>query len=297
MNTWAGIYKREFLEIHNIRHNESPGASFQDNGFWFQTFCLATKIYFLNEPFYLKRKDNPNSSVNSVINREKVFVMCDEYEFIRKFLDNNSELKENPELKNRFIYIYQRKRFSNYLYSLERIHEKCRKMFLERFHEDYILAEQNQELKKNLFSKLNWHFLQLIIDDPDKFNKEYSIISSTSIKRTKLNSIFNFLYIIYKSKGNPKKIYNFLKAIRRIKKLNLFDEEYYIKRCPDLIVSNMSPLNHYIFHGFKENKLPSDKFDGIYYLRKNEDIRKTKQNPLVHYVLHGKEEERALNQK
>lgn len=28
MNTWSGIYKREFLNKHGIRHNETPGASF-----------------------------------------------------------------------------------------------------------------------------------------------------------------------------------------------------------------------------------------------------------------------------
>lgn len=34
MNTWSGIYKREFLKKYNIRHHETPGASFQDNGFF-----------------------------------------------------------------------------------------------------------------------------------------------------------------------------------------------------------------------------------------------------------------------
>ena len=41
MNTWSGIYKRSFIEEFHIRHNETPGASFQDNGFWFQTFVYA----------------------------------------------------------------------------------------------------------------------------------------------------------------------------------------------------------------------------------------------------------------
>ena len=36
LNTWTGIYKREFIEKFGIRHNETPGASFQDNGFYFQ---------------------------------------------------------------------------------------------------------------------------------------------------------------------------------------------------------------------------------------------------------------------
>ncbi|MCL2115030.1 MAG: glycosyltransferase [Methanobrevibacter sp.] len=291
MNTWSGIYKRNFIEKHKICHNESPGASFQDNGFWFQTFSLATKIYFLNKPFYLKRKDNPNSSVMS---KEKVFVVCDEYEFIRKFLDNNPIIRENTGLKNELIAIYQSKRFNNYLFSLRRIDEKFRKVFLKRFHEDYVLAENSQELNKHFFSEKNWYFLQLIINDSDRFYKEYFNIPSI-FKKTKLNSLLNFLYVVKKSKGNLKRIYNFLKAFRMIKKLNLFDEEQYIKKNYRLNLSSISPLNHYIFHGFKENKMPSDEFDGNYYLKVNEDVRKTKQNPLVHYVLYGKKEGRSPN--
>ena len=68
MNTWSGIYKRSFLEEHHIRHNETPGASFQDNGFWFKTFCYAKRMYFVNKPYYMNRRDNPNSSVHNKAN-------------------------------------------------------------------------------------------------------------------------------------------------------------------------------------------------------------------------------------
>jgi hypothetical protein len=149
--------------------------------------------------------------------------MPNEYLFIRKFLDNNHELKKNLELKSKFIYLYQIKRFNNYLFSLKRIHEKCRGIFLKRFHEDYIIAEKNQELKKNLFIRKNYHLLQLIIDDPDKFNKEY--FSSHYIKKNKLNSIFNFLYLVKKSKGNLKTIYNFLKKHDYISFIHTIDPQ------------------------------------------------------------------------
>jgi len=37
--------KRCFIrtQIGQICHHETPGASYQDNGFWFQTFCFAKK--------------------------------------------------------------------------------------------------------------------------------------------------------------------------------------------------------------------------------------------------------------
>ena len=101
MNTWSGIYNRDFLNKYHIRHNETPGASFQDNGFWFQTFCWAKRMYFVNKPFYMNRRDNINSSVH---NRQKVYCASEEYKYIKKFLD------DHPELKKRYIYIYSLKK-------------------------------------------------------------------------------------------------------------------------------------------------------------------------------------------
>ena len=70
MNTWSGIYRRQFIEEHHIRHNTTPGAAFQDNGFFWQTFMYAKRCMFLDRPYYMNRRDNPNSSVK---NKEKVY--------------------------------------------------------------------------------------------------------------------------------------------------------------------------------------------------------------------------------
>ena len=70
MNTWSGIYRRTMLDEHHIRHNETPGASYQDNGFFFQTMVYSKQAMIVNYPYYRNRQNNPNSSVNS---REKVY--------------------------------------------------------------------------------------------------------------------------------------------------------------------------------------------------------------------------------
>ena len=80
MNTWSGIYKRSFIEEFHIRHNETPGASFQDNGFWFQTFAYAKRGMIIDKPYYMNRRDNPNSSVhNKEYKREYVHRFSDEF--------------------------------------------------------------------------------------------------------------------------------------------------------------------------------------------------------------------------
>ncbi len=129
MNTWTGIYRTEFLRENNICHNETPGASYQDNGFWFQTLSLAKSVYFLNKAFYCYRQDNPNSSINS---NSKVYAMNDEYVFIEKFAE-----KQPPELKSKLLVPFAEKRLFNYRDMLKRLSENFRLDFLRRCSEDF----------------------------------------------------------------------------------------------------------------------------------------------------------------
>lgn len=123
LNTWSGIYKRSFIVENNIRHNETPGASFQDNGFWFQTFMHAHRAYFVDKPYYMNRRDNPNSSVYDT---SKIYVICDEYEYIL------SVLEKYPNLFELFKGQYTQKLLENYLWTLERIHFENKPAFYER---------------------------------------------------------------------------------------------------------------------------------------------------------------------
>ena len=160
MNTWSGIYNKAFLESKGIRHNETPGASFQDNGFWFKTFAEAKRIMFLNTPFYMNRRDNPNSSV---YNPQKVFCGNDEYKYIRDYL------LSRPELFDKFIYIFSQKRYHTYLFTLNRVAPELKKDYLHVFANDFIEADKNGELNQAFFTKKEWETLHWIMRDPDEF--------------------------------------------------------------------------------------------------------------------------------
>lgn len=84
MYTWTCMYRRDFIQRYGIRHQETPGASYQDNGFWFQTMMYSTKVYLLDQAYYMYRQDNPESSIHS---RGKVHAFSDEYAFIRKKIE------------------------------------------------------------------------------------------------------------------------------------------------------------------------------------------------------------------
>ena len=137
MNTWTGIYRTQFLRDNNIRHNETPGAAYQDNGFWFQTLTLARTVMFVNKAFYHYRQDNPNSSINS---KGKVFCMNYEYAFIHSFI------KAHPEVEKNFMYEYFRKMFFNYMHTYERIAEQYKLEYLKRFSSELREAQQAKEI-------------------------------------------------------------------------------------------------------------------------------------------------------
>jgi len=160
MNTWCGIYRREFLEKCGIRHNETPGASYQDNGFWFQGFCHAERIIFLREPLYYNRRDNAESSVNQ---RGKVYCANEEYAHIRRFLSEHSDLEKE------FLYQYSVKKYHTYLFTLDRIAWEYKREYLERFSEEFHQAEREGELSQAAFTPQEWGNLHWIMRDPEGY--------------------------------------------------------------------------------------------------------------------------------
>lgn len=61
-SVWTCLYKRDFLNKHNIRVKEAPGAGWTDNPFQVQTLCLAEKIWFTSEAYYHWRRVNVSES-------------------------------------------------------------------------------------------------------------------------------------------------------------------------------------------------------------------------------------------
>lgn len=159
MNTWSGIYSREFLVRNNIRHNETPGASYQDTDFWFQTFSLAERTYFVDKPYYKNRRDNPNSSV---YNNKKIYAFCDEYEYIYSILFEN---KKNKDLLPEFQFY----RYRSYMSSLNKCEGDDKRKFVHKFKEDLLLSKERGELDLSLFTEGGKKTINLILNDTEKF--------------------------------------------------------------------------------------------------------------------------------
>lgn len=59
---WSAFYRRSFLNEHNIRFVEAPGASWADGPFAVETLLRAKDIVFFDTPLYCYYEDNPEAS-------------------------------------------------------------------------------------------------------------------------------------------------------------------------------------------------------------------------------------------
>ena len=85
------------------------------------------------------------------------------------------------------------------------------------------------------------------------------------------------------------------RGVEAIKKLNLFNEEYYLKSHPE--IKKLDPLTHYLLIGWEEGKNPSKDFDNDFYLNKYPEVKNLGFCPLIHYALWGINEGRFINPK
>lgn len=224
MNTWSGIYKREFIEKYHIRHNETPGASFQDNGFWFQTFAFAQRAMIIDHPYYMNRRDNPNSSV---ANPQKVYCVNVEYDHIKDVLIEHKETWE------RFKTYYTLKRFHNSVATLRRIANECKKDYVDRFSKEMKRARELGEMDEELFTAAERDNLNLLINQPSvyyklkalpmnngstSFNNNFKQVKAelNKIKRSKSYRIGRaIMYIPVRIKRLAKKIYRKINKKRK----------------------------------------------------------------------------------
>jgi GT2 family glycosyltransferase/SAM-dependent methyltransferase len=75
----------------------------------------------------------------------------------------------------------------------------------------------------------------------------------------------------------------------------LFASTYYLERYPDIAAAGMSPLAHYLEHGWREGRDPHPYFANDWYLQQNPDVLSAGINPLMHYLEHGWKEGRRPN--
>lgn len=177
MYTWSCMYNRKFLNRYKIRHNETPGASYQDNGFWFQTFMYCDRMYLLDKAFYMYRQDNPDSSIYS---KEKVYAFSDEYTFIRKKIDEYNLDKEKKEMLYRICAYFDLKLN---LISLKRVNKKYTEELIRLISDKFDEYRRNKRLKIKELSIDFIKKLMICLAEPDELkSKIWEYIDKNQIR-------------------------------------------------------------------------------------------------------------------
>ncbi len=161
---WSGIYKKDFLDRCRIKYNETPGASYQDLGFHFQTMVFAERGYVKSQPYYRYRQDNPNSSV---VNREKVFCIMDEHKFIYDIL------KQDELLFGEYNDVFQVIKYGGYMFTFNRIADEYKKGFVQRVKEDYEQSISCGEMNWSRLSKTEIRNIEYVISRGEALVDEY----------------------------------------------------------------------------------------------------------------------------
>ncbi len=158
---WSGIYKRSFIQQHNISFNETEGASYQDVAFNFKSMACAKTMVLVDYISILYRQDNAGSSVKQ---RDKVYSIIKEYENIDQFILNQPKEVQSDLKRARNAGI-----FYAYRWNFERIHPKYKKEFAEFMYQEFSEITKNKGFERSLFPEKDWLYIQRILKGSQSF--------------------------------------------------------------------------------------------------------------------------------
>ena len=158
---WSAVYKKSFLKDNNIKFLPTPGASYQDTGFYIKTLACANKIVFINRPFYYYRIDNCNSSVKD---KEKVMAVVNEYKEIEKFV----KVLDNGDLWLKYCQVAK---FGSYNWNLSRLSGSKEKDFILLMKKEFTENKHRGNIRKEYFPKKYWVSLGVLLVMPAGFYK------------------------------------------------------------------------------------------------------------------------------
>jgi glycosyltransferase involved in cell wall biosynthesis len=157
---WSALYQRSFIEEHNIRFLETPGASYQDLAFIFKVWAHAERVVLLDEPFVHYRQDNETSSVNSP---GKMFCVCDEFAEMERFLDNHPDKDFLRPVKARLKY-------DSYIWNYWRLSEELRGEFFTRMAQELFEEYRRDAIDYALFQPWAEADMRAILKSPEAFH-------------------------------------------------------------------------------------------------------------------------------
>ena len=169
---WTGIYRASFLKEKDISFLETPGASYQDTGFFLKVMTLADRVVFTREAFLNYRVDNAGSSVKS---GAKVFCVSDEYHSFEALLSKHSACEDA------FEKMIPAKKWETYLWNYNRLDDSLKPDFLQLMTTEFGEYARRGVLCRSRFDDVEWTEVQRVINSPERINgKPFSVVGHVS---------------------------------------------------------------------------------------------------------------------
>lgn len=159
---WSGLYSHDFLQRFQIQFLTTPGASYQDTGFFWKTLAAARRLAFTEQAFYHYRTDNANSSVK---NAAKMDMVREEYHSIAEFLREH-------KLYDAYGPLMQATKFATYHWNLLRLDASLVDEFIPKMRQEFAEAWAADELHRVIFPLKHWLVLQLLLRSERLFRQE-----------------------------------------------------------------------------------------------------------------------------
>ena len=160
-NVTSGIFRRAFLEQHDIRLNESPGAAFQDNGLFLQTMIYAQSVLVMPRAYYMVRRDRAESSV---FDRKNVHALRGEYAFMQPFVAACG--------KRAVVEFFYWSKCANNFWRLTHIEPAYQREFLDEMIKDFQQDIESGALPREFLGRGIFLRMQKVAADPEKYYRE-----------------------------------------------------------------------------------------------------------------------------
>lgn len=160
LRTWSGIYRRSFLEKYGINHNETPGAAYQDVGFYLKTLYYAERVSFVHQAFYMWRQDNGTSSIHFDTQR-LVERSSREWELNWEFFCAAKDLGQQA------LYGFQYRQFLAFMWMIDCADGPVKDRIRKSVQETVATTKQSGKYDRNFFTTREWRQMNRFIRTGD----------------------------------------------------------------------------------------------------------------------------------
>lgn len=148
---WAFVYKTDFIRKHSICFLETPGASYQDNSFYFKSLMLSERMMVLNKCYYYWRQH----SEQSIHNKSKVNAPLVELDEIKRFINSVIKTKCSPQTYELFYLQFIKRSLFYFNIHFNRLLLELKPMFYDNYLPFITASLFEHQLERVFYSQLD----------------------------------------------------------------------------------------------------------------------------------------------